>query len=136
MFKKSKITIIRGLPGSGKSLLARKLAAERNIIHISPDILCSTTGDYLYSEEHYWYYAAIAESLLYDVSFHARADVIFCDVLPAIADVWRVLENVPRDYEVEVIDLEITPEESIKRASHAVRGEDINRMAAAWERWG
>lgn len=136
MAKKSKITIIRGLPGSGKSLLARKLAAERNIIHIEPDMLCTAAGEYLYSEEHYLHCTAVAESLLYDIVFHTGADVIFCDVLPTIADVRRVLENVPNDYEVEVIDLEITPEESIKRNRHAVRVEDINRMAAAWERWG
>jgi adenylate kinase family enzyme len=131
----SKITIIRGLPGSGKSLLARKLAAERNIMHIEPDMLCQAGGAYHYDAESYEHYTAVAQSLLWDVCFHAGADIIYCDVLPTIADVKKVLENVPEYYEIEVIDLEITKAESLRRNRHNVKPEDIERFAADWERW-
>lgn len=132
----SKITIIRGLPGSGKSLLARKLAAERSILHIEPDMLCMAGGKYEYSPEAYAHYEAVAESLVWDVCNHTGADLIYCDVLPTVADVRRVLENVPPGYDVEVIDLKISEEESLRRNRHTVRPEDIARMAASWEPWG
>lgn len=131
----SKITIIRGLPGSGKSLLAAKLSGERGIIRIEPDMLCVADGKYAYSAEAYQHYEAVAESLLYDICHHTGADVIYCDVLPNLGDVLSVLANVPKDYAVEVIDLKITPEESLKRNRHTVRPEDIERMAAEWQDW-
>lgn len=131
----SKITIIRGLPGSGKSLLAAKLSAEKGIMRIEPDMLCIADGKYEYTEEAYKDYEAVALSLLWDICFHTQADVIYCDVLPTIKDVLEVLSNAPKPYEVEVIDLKITPEESLKRNRHAVRPEDIERMANSWEDW-
>ena len=50
-------------------------------------------------------------------------------------EVLEVLSNAPKPYEVEVIDLKITAEESLKRNRHAVRPEDIERMANSWEDW-
>ena len=131
----SKITIIRGLPGSGKSLLAAKLSAEQGIMRIEPDMLCMADGKYEYSEEAYQHYEAVAQSLLYDICHHTGADVIYCDVLPQIKDVLEVLSNVEKHYTIEVIDLKITPEESLKRNRHTVRQEDIERMAAQWQDW-
>lgn len=129
------ITIIRGLPGSGKSLLARKLASESNTIHIEPDMLCQSGGKYNFDQESYAHYEAISQSLIWDICFHTSADVIYCDVLPTRKDVQQVLSNVPDYYAVKVIDMRISPEESLRRNRHNVNKADIARFAESWEDW-
>ena len=49
----SKLTIFRGLPGSGKTTMARKLAAQTGAILIEPDELLIENGVYRYTPERY-----------------------------------------------------------------------------------
>lgn len=54
------MTIIRGLPGSGKSTIARRLAQETNAVHLEADMFFETkSGKYeidrtLMNEAHQW----------------------------------------------------------------------------------
>lgn len=129
--------IFRGLPGSGKSSAARKLAAETGAILIEPDALLIRDGRYDYSPKRFRDASIIALSLVYSASSKLGADIVFADVLPRISDVGFIVSflYVSKDYEVIVHDLKITAEESKARNIHQVKPEDIDRMAREWEDW-
>lgn len=144
----SKLIIVRGLPGSGKTTRAREIAAQTGAILIEPDALMIENGVYRYTQERYrealWRCEVILEQLsLGDAIDSPRgvesdsllADIIYADVLPRRADVRRIISLLDIPYVVEVIDCIITPEESLKRNRHNVRLEDIKRMAEDWEDW-
>lgn len=128
--------IFRGLPGSGKSTAARKLAAETGAILIEPDALLVQDGVYWYTPERYSMACIYAKTMIENAK-HVGADAIYADVLPTRESVEGVLFRL-RDsdnYRVVVHDLKITPEESKLRNRHNVRPEDIDRMAQEWEDW-
>ena len=127
--------IFRGLPGSGKSTAARKLAAETGAILIEPDMLLVEDGKYQYTPGRFAAAFASALNLVYNISAQCYADIIFADCLPRTMEVDKVIANISGIYEVVVHDLKITPEESKLRNLHNVRPEDIDRMAQAWEDW-
>lgn len=135
-----KLTIIRGLPGSGKSTRARELAAERGIMHIEPDFFCMRGGKYIYDES--YFDEAVREALNIVKSFGMfGADIIFSDVLPRRQDVLQVIQAYESAYwddsdlTVSVIDLPGGEQHAIQYNRHGVRPEDIHRMASAWEPW-
>lgn len=45
------LIIIRGLPGSGKTTLAKKIAKEENMIHLETDMYFETEEGYVYDNE-------------------------------------------------------------------------------------
>jgi predicted ABC-type ATPase len=134
------LTIIRGLPGSGKSYYGRHLAAERGCLFIEPDMLLMHGGEYIYTPTQYKVACKRALNLVYNLTAE-NVDVVYADVLPRIQDIesflWRVSEfNENYASSLEVIDMPlITVEQSIERNKHNVRREDIVRMAAQWEPW-
>ncbi|MFA6931915.1 MAG: hypothetical protein WCT05_16445 [Lentisphaeria bacterium] len=134
------LTIIRGLPGSGKSQLGRKLAAERGCLFVEPDMFMVKNGQYRYAPKHYESAEIIATSCIFKAA-ETNADAIFADVLPKIADVNRVKNlywngTCYHDYNLVVIDMPLlTVEQSMERNKHNVRREDIEQMAAQWEPW-
>lgn len=132
------LAIVRGLPGSGKSTCAMTLAASTGAVLIEPDAFLMHAGTYDYTPARYmrakhlaWNLAAAAGSI--------GADVIYVDVLPTKSDI----DNVVRFYtddrgtaNIRVFDMPLlTVEESMARNRHAVRREDIERMAREWEPW-
>jgi len=136
------LTIVRGLPGSGKTTYARKLAAETGAMLIEPDALLVRGGVYWYTPERY------KESIRMSLLILARAsqieaDMIYADVLPRISEVCDVIKAdyffsvvSTRGYRITVIDMPLlTVDESIARNRHNVRREDIERMAREWEPW-
>lgn len=131
------LTIIRGLPGSGKSTLGRKLAAEQNALFIEPDMLMYQNGEYKYDPAAYSVvvgstYLVLREFFAYTPQAHA----IFADVLPRKIDVQHLIQYLHNQRDVKVIDMPLlSVEESIRRNIHRVRREDIEHMAKLWEPW-
>ena len=136
MSHRNKLTIIRGLPGSGKSTLGRKLAAESGGIFIEPDMFLIHSGEYGYTPQRYE--EAVRQALM--LAHKADCDVIYADVLPTRLDVTRVYNSFHfgnygqgQDKEFRVISLRITVEESLEKNIHHVNEADIRRMAETWE---
>ena len=108
----STLHIFRGLPGSGKSSAARKLAAETGAILIEPDALLIRDGQYDYSLERFREASIIAHYLVYSVS-KLGADIVYADVLPRRNEVKTVINyanflSFKKAYTVIVHDLKIT----------------------------
>lgn len=133
---RNKLTIIRGLPGSGKSTYGRQLANQTGAIFIEPDMFCIHGGDYRYTASHYEDATRRALNLLHN----AQCDCIYADVLPTQNDVMRVYNSFffgaygqGTAEELRIVTLKITVEESLAKNIHHVAECDIRRMAATWE---
>lgn len=64
------LTIIRGVPGSGKTTVARKLADEQNALHYEADMFFETSSGYKFDpsklkDAHEWCQERVASALLY-----------------------------------------------------------------------
>ncbi len=130
-------TIIRGLPGSGKSTLGRRLATEQNALFIEPDMLMYQNGEYKYNPDAYSVAAGSTWLVLREFFASApQAHAIFADVLPRKIDVQHLIQYLHNQRDVKVIDLPLlSVEESVRRNIHRVRREDIEYMAKLWEPW-
>ncbi len=130
------LTIIRGLPGSGKSTLGRRIAAESGAIFVEPDMFLIHQGEYRWSVNRYE--EAVRKALF--LIKKAECDVVYADVLPTRADVMRVYNSFYfcqydrlRGVECRIISLKTSVEESERNNIHNVNHADIRRFSAAWE---
>lgn len=135
------LTIIRGLPGSGKSTKAIELYKQGAGLLIEPDAGLYVDGVYTYTPERM---ERVREELmrstwnLNPVLATIVIPIIYADCLPKLEDVFELIcrsgySDVPS--RVRVIDCIISKEQSIKRNIHNVRIEDIERMDSEWEPW-
>jgi len=124
--------IIRGLPGAGKSTIAAHLGC----LVISPQDMYATRGGlYRYREGQDGHAVAWATRLI-QVALDEGVDLAIAEVLPTRWEVeyWADLAR-KCGYDVRVTDLDITPDLSDKRNTHAVPRFVIGAMAQAWEPW-
>jgi len=132
------LTIIRGLPGSGKTIAALFLARHKGVMVIEPDALLVEGFEYHYTPERY--YLAKRFSLeMVTICGIMGCDVVYADVLPTIADVEQVINAYCLAWakpQIKVVEQQLmTVEESLARNCHHVRREDIERMAREWQPW-
>lgn len=143
-----KLTIFRGLPGSGKSTRARELSAKTGAIFIEPDMLMMEKGKYKYTPEKFQEAIRRCEYLIQTLTVNDSCeecemlfpDIIYADVLPKLADVKRVISSVDipvtiHSGSLEVIDCVISKRQSKERNNHNVKAQDIERMSRDWEPW-
>lgn len=130
------LTIIRGMPGSGKSTLGRRLAAESGALFVEPDMFCIHQGEYRWSVNRYE--EAVKKALFFIRK--AGCDVVYADVLPKKMDVVRVIDSFYfcecdriRRNDCRIIALMTSLEESIAKNCHHVNEADIRRMWQEWE---
>lgn len=122
------------MPGSGKSKHARELAAKTGAFVIEPDMFETVDGVYRYSEKRHGKALATAKSFAkLAMRFHG-CDVIVAEVFPRLGDFAELVELARwSGYEVRVVALQISRQQSRERNRHNVRHEDIDRFAGLWE---
>lgn len=139
--KRPYLTIIRGLPGMGKSTRARKYAEESGALLVEPDMFLTNHGEYIYDVVRYRQACDHALSCV-RIAAITGSDVIYADVLPKREDV----EAIIREYNtlaptggnalVNVIEMgAIDAALSFQRNRHNVKREDVEKMALEWEPW-
>jgi len=134
------LSIIRGLPGSGKSRFAHLLSEKSGAILIEPDMFLTQNTFYLYDEDRYFTARILARQIMAAILENQASDMIYADVLPKPEDVHKLIGYVAGGdvYHIKysVVDMPlITREESLARNTHNVRPEDIDRMIAEWRPW-
>ena len=133
------ITVIRGLPGSGKSTYAHRLAEKTGAIVIEPDALVTVDGVYRYDTTRWSKARYLARQIMRIIATTQESDIIFADVCPTrreVADMLRDIGQYTEGLRCRVIDMPpLTLEESRKRNRHNVRSVDIEHMIARWEPW-
>jgi len=129
------LVIIRGLPGSGKSKMARLLSERTGAMVIEPDAVCVMGGKYHYDKGFHKKAQELVCIPILRKLREACADAIYADVLPTLAEVEIIAETYGPLY-FRVIDTPLlTVDESMARNCHNVRREDIERMAREWQPW-
>ena len=133
------ITVIRGLPGSGKTSYAQELAKQTGAILIEPDAFVTVDGKYRYDPARWGKARYLARQIMRLIATTQESDIIYADVQPTrreVADMLRDIGQYAPGIRYRVIDMPpITLEESRKRNRHNVRIEDLERMIARWEPW-
>lgn len=133
------ITVIRGLPGSGKSSYAHELAKQTGAIIIEPDMFVTVDGAYRYDAARWSKARHLARQVMRMIATTQESDIIFADVLPTrqeVADMLKDIGQYVQGLRYRVIDMtEIDLEWSMRLNRHNVRKADIERMIKLWESW-
>ena len=135
------LTIVRGLPGMGKSTRARKYAEESGALLIEPDMFLTSHGEYGYTPEAYHRAMACALNVVC-LAAEIGCDLVFADVLPCRYHVEHIVRMYNEHCKIEggaivnVIEMgAIDAALSFQRNRHNVKREDIEAMALEWEPW-
>lgn len=136
------LTIVRGLPGSGKTTFGRELAAKQNGLFIEPDMfMYDSGGRYVYSEKSYEKAQSNSRDAILEYFRKDGRFAVYADVLPtreAALHFYHFLEYrlLWREMRVKVIDMPKIPFEVSKaRNVHNVCEKDLKRMFEQWEDW-
>jgi hypothetical protein len=127
-----KITIIRGLPGSGKSTLGRKLSAESGAVLLEQDMFRVRDGAYVFKSED-----RVKEAFLSVVGAYAKfgADIILTGVFATCKSIEEVLSacRCPRGSKKTVSVIHCANNFG---TTHDVPEEVVRSMRDSWEDWG
>lgn len=124
------LTVIRGLPGSGKSSVAAALSAATNAVLIEPDDFHIRDGAYDFLHANMPYSHLWAQGLAARHLFQGRSAIV-ADVFPALADL-SPYRSMATHFGAALQVLDISGPWPDR---HGVLPEDRARMIAAWEPW-
>lgn len=138
--KLSCVVLFRGLPGSGKTTAARKVAAEHDMLHLDTDHFLVRGGQYRYTPERQEQaFAALFGCLR--VAGEMGCDVVISGVFAGRNEIEKLRDMIQAaygdlDHACIVSDMPaLTVEESFSRNEHGVCRADIEKMAQEWEEW-
>lgn len=128
--EKPKLTILRGLPGTGKSTFARLLATILGVLHVEKDMLCMKNGNYYWEKEQKEKnknnFLNVVETIM-----AMECDIIVSGTFTTKKELEPILELAQRyGFEVEI---KTTKKEYAVRSIHDVPEETIKKMRDEWE---
>lgn len=120
----SKLVIVRGIPGSGKSTFAKKLAKETDSAHFEADMFFIKDGEYHFDaskikEAHEWCRDQVHKSIEADQS------VV---VSNTFVKMWEIKPYLSMSSDIEVVEM-TTRYQNV----HGVPEEVVTRMEENWE---
>lgn len=123
-----KLTLIRGIPGSGKTTLAKQIVADTNALHYEADMyFTDELGNYNFDREklrdaHNWCHLLTYEGL------YSGKDVVVSNTFIKLWEVERYTKEFTR-----LADIEIIVATGKFRNTHKVDQETIDRMLVNFE---
>lgn len=125
---KQTLTIIRGLPGSGKSALAKKIANEGCAVHYEADMYFEKDGEYKFNPAlvpiaHSWCRKMVAKAL-----YEGKSVV----VSNTFTETWEILPYVEMVSRMD-LNFQILCLKSSYGSIHNVPASSIKKMVDRWE---
>lgn len=122
------MTLVRGIPGSGKSTIAKKLALSPNTLHIETDMYFTKNGEYCFDgskldDAHIWCKKMVVESLT--LGYNVVVSNVF-----ARNNEMKAYFKIASSF--EIIPLVIEAKGKFKSA-HNVPEEALKRNIGRWE---
>lgn len=135
------LTIIRGLPGSGKTTTAIDLAWETGAVLIDPDFYLHEAPTH-YDDQKRRQFARMTSMKLLDGAARNGSSAIFSAVITLREDVEYLINEYRKNLkqgcnlQVDVIDMPLlTVEESLARNIHGSTRKEVKSMVAKWQPW-
>lgn len=120
----AQVVIVRGLPGAGKSTLAREIAKSCGYMHVENDMFFVTDGVYVHDR------SKLSEAQRW--CFQAARDAVLAGRKVVVSNVFTRLEHMGEFLRLSdsVVVIECTGDFG---STHDVPPEVMRRMRAAWE---
>jgi len=122
----AKLTIVRGLPGSGKSTFIKNFTA----LKIDRDDFFTRDGIYEWSHrEADWIYPLI-DSFITIIMATMKCDIVVCDVFPTMSS-YSALVSAAEKYQYDLIINKVVKDDP--QSIHDVDPDDLAEMINTWE---